>query len=90
MHSLRQFHEEPPLCSNGCSGWACKQNSETTGYSKRTVAEHMLPAGEGATFPVLIIIKGNHTKNQGFNSLDLKLSPKVHADVIKIIIEHSD
>lgn len=42
------------------------------------------------TFPVLVIRKGNHTNNQGLDSLDLKLSPKVHAEVIKVIIEHSD
>lgn len=41
-------------------------------------------------FPVLVIIKGNHTNNQGLDSLDLKLSPKVHAEVIKVIVEHSD
>lgn len=42
------------------------------------------------TFPVLVIIKSNHTNNQGVGSLDLNLSPKVHAEVIKAIIEHSD
>lgn len=41
-------------------------------------------------FPVLVIIKGNHTSIQGLDSLDLKLSPKVHAEVIKVIIECSD
>lgn len=41
-------------------------------------------------FPVLVTIKGKYTNNQGMDSLDLKLSPKVHAEVIKVIIEHSD
>lgn len=41
-------------------------------------------------FPVLVIIKGSHTNNQGLELLDLKLSPKVHAEVIKVIVEHSD
>lgn len=42
------------------------------------------------SLPVLVIRKGSHTNNQGLDTLDLKLSPNIHAEVIKVLVEHSD